>query len=295
MNLQWMVIAAMTLQPALALAQNVLVTETAAAGSANYKMAVDNYLNGKEPKIVGGVRAPAGSHPWQASLGVSWIDDPYMAHFCGASIIDERWIITAAHCLVDTSPNNVVVTLGTHSLGVGGSRHSVKRIVVNKGYKPSTSDNDIALIELVKPLRLDATVQKVPMLGPEDEATVLKRGISLMAVGWGRTTEGGTSVRDLRQVAVPFVERTECNRPLGYDGRITSNMICAGDKAGGKDSCQGDSGGPLTAQTAAHAVLAGIVSWGEGCARPNLVGVYTRVSVFKGWVESCMKAPAACQ
>jgi len=107
--------------------------------------------------------------------------------------------------------------------------------------------------------------------------------------------EGGRKVRDLRFVDVPFVARGACNRPLAYDGRITDNMICAGQAVGGQDSCQGDSGGPLTVNTQTTPKLAGVVSWGDGCARPNKVGVYARVANYAPWIAACIAKPSECK
>jgi secreted trypsin-like serine protease len=274
---------------------NLAIADLPATGSPKMREAIADYLAGRERKIVGGKLAPAGEFPWQASLGVSWIDDPYSAHFCGGSIISDRWIVTAAHCLVDTSPKDVIVTVGTHKLGYGGARHSVNRVIVKKDYDRSNSDNDIALLELVKPVALGSGVSTVALMTPALEATEAADGVLARAVGWGALVEGGTKVRDLRYVEVPIVPRTTCNRPLGYDGRVTENMICAGKLVEEKDSCQGDSGGPLTVRTGAQALLAGVVSWGDGCARPNLVGVYTRVARYQTWVQSCIAAPTTCQ
>jgi len=91
------------------------------------------------------------------------------------------------------------------------------------------------------------------------------------------------------------VTQTICNGPIAYDGRITENMVCAGVPAGGMDSCQGDSGGPLTASANGAMWLAGIVSWGEGCARPNKFGVYTRSAKYGAWVGACVAKPDECR
>lgn len=271
------------------------LSEIPVTGSPRYREAVSNFLKGNEPKIVGGKLAAKNAYPWQVSLGVSWIDDPYRAHFCGGTILSENWIVTAAHCLVDTAPKDIIVTAGTNELGVGGVRHNVNRIVVKSNYDPKTSNNDIALIELFKPLTFAAAVKSIPVVGAASETEQMKPGTLATVLGWGYTAEGGSKVRDLRFVDVPVVERVTCNRPLAYDGRVTANMICAGDLVGGKDSCQGDSGGPLTVNTTTGPQLAGIVSWGEGCARPNLVGIYTRAPIYVSWIAACIADPANCK
>lgn len=95
-------------------------------------------------------------------------------------------------------------------------------------------------------------------------------------------------------MATQYFERTQCNRPLPYDGRISKNMLCAGEEIGGKDSCQGDSGGPLTASTRTKPLLVGVVSWGDGCGLPRRVGIYTRVANFAGWIKSCTADATKC-
>ena len=277
------------------LPRNIAVGDLPIQGSVPYRVTVERYLKKEQPKIVGGQLAGSGAYPWQVSLGVSWIASAYQAHFCGGSVYNETWIVTAAHCLEGTPPKDVVVTAGTNVLGVGGSRHNVNRIIVKRDYVSGTHDNDIALVELVEPLILGTAVKPVALLTAQEEPQLLVKDTLLVAVGWGATQQGGQTVRDLRFVTVPFVERTSCNRPLAYDGQITSNMICAGVTSGGVDSCQGDSGGPLTVGTGTAPRLAGVVSWGEGCAKPSRVGIYTRVANYGTWVQSCVASPKTCQ
>ena len=276
----------------------------APAGSRDYRETVDIYLKGKEQKIVGGKVAPDGTDPWQVSLDVSWIADPFKAHFCGGSIYSDKWIVTAAHCVVDTTPDKVIVSAGTHRLGQGGVRANVQRIIVKSNYNAATHDNDVALIELFTPLPLTAQgpVRSIAVLDAAEEKFAegagaeqgLRTGTWLRVTGWGATNEGGPQVRDLRYVEIPYVERQSCNAVLAYNGSITDNMVCAGQRVGGKDSCQGDSGGPLTTTGGDSPKLAGIVSFGEGCAQANKVGVYTRASRYATWIKACTAAPSSC-
>ncbi|HYH45672.1 MAG TPA: serine protease [Thermoanaerobaculia bacterium] len=262
-------------------------------GSKPYREAVVAFLDRSAPKIVPGEIAAERAYPWQVSLGVSWIVDPRAAHFCGGTIYSPSWLVTAAHCVVDTRPEDIAVTAGTNRLSPGARRYNIGRIVVHRDYDASTSDRDIALVELLDPLMLDETMRAIPLLQPADEDAVLVDDAPLQVSGWGAMFEGGRAVEELRFAVVPFVARDTCNRPLAYDGQITENMICAGALEGGVDSCQGDSGGPLVLPGQAP-VLAGAVSWGIGCARPNKVGVYTRISRFAGWVETCVQHPDTC-
>lgn len=262
-------------------------------GSKPYSEAVTAFLERRKPKVVGGDIAAEHAFPWQVSLGVSWITDPREAHFCGGSIYSDRWVVTAAHCVVDLLPEHIAVTAGTNRLSRGAHRYNVSRIIAHKAYDDATSDSDIAVLELFDPLTLDDTMRAVSLLAAADEAGVLVEDAELTVSGWGAMYEGGQAVEELRFAKVPFVVRETCNRPLAYDGDVTENMICAGHAAGGIDSCQGDSGGSLVAP-GDDPVLVGVVSWGEGCARPNKVGIYTRVARFTGWVETCVQQPDTC-
>lgn len=276
----------------------------------DYEYAVFAFQNGIEPKIVGGLKAVFGQYPWQASLDVSWIADPYRAHFCGGSIFSDRWIVTAAHCVLRRQARDIVVSVGMSALGVGGTRRNVNRIIVKSDYnRPKQHDNDIALIEIFgEPLPLsDPTlaVSAITLLANgEDEFTNgagpegARTGTWFEVTGWGAMKAGGQQVRDLRVVAVPYLSSgvlpgvDSCNRPFAYAGRVTDNMLCAGTRT--KDSCQGDSGGPLVLGSGSSARLAGIVSWGEGCAAVGKVGVYTRVAKYEAWVRACTASPSSC-
>lgn len=257
-------------------------------GSSDYDDTVQRFIDRTTPKIVGGKPATAGAYPWQASLVVANILDAGKAHFCGGSIVNEKWIVTAAHCMTGLTPSHFQVIVGTYTLNSGTKRHAVKRRIVHGDYeKVAVSDADIALVELEQSLELGPSAKPATILSPGDESTVLADGSPLIVTGWGATEEGGNVVRDLREVSVPFVVNKACSDPLSYGNQITDSMICAGLAAGNKDSCQGDSGGPLVSAVPPIRQV-GVVSWGEGCARPGKPGVYTRISNFKGWIETCV-------
>ena len=254
-------------------------------------------------KVVGGKEASEGSAPWQVSLGVSRIADPARAHFCGGSIIAGTWVLTAAHCVNRLTPDKLLIVAGSNRLQGNLVRHAVKRIIVHPGFNASSMDKDIALLELAEPLPLGAHLHAIGLPSLKDEKGLLLKKAQLTVTGWGATLEDGAAVVTLRVLGVPLVPRRSCNRALAYDGAISINMICAGFVAGGADACQGDSGGPLT-MVAAPGIdsdakrtptLAGIVSWGDGCAHVDKVGVYTRVAKFTAWVGACIAGGPGCR
>ncbi len=263
-------------------------------GSQPFREAARRCRNREQPKIVGGRLAPDGAFPWQVSVSARESDNAAYAHFCGGSVYSRLWIVTAAHCVDGNLASDLVVIAGTHKLGKGGQVRDVKRIVIRSDYVSSTKSNDVALLELESPLSLNSAVQPIRLVDAAEESGVLQSGGLLTVVGWGATQEDSAIVRDLRYVEVPPVSRQQCNRKFAYDGAVDETMLCAGFRAGQHDACQGDSGGPLSSRTTGAPLLMGIVSWGEGCARTNKVGVYTRVSGYARWVSECVAKSDSC-
>ena len=217
-------------------------------------------------RIVGGVVAGPEDNPFQVGLLNKSIADNYQAQFCGGTLIRPNIVVTAAHCSDFITVDQVQVLTGTRRLDGSGDRRDVSRIAIHPDWNDFTLDNDVAVWELSS----NATGIPLATLATSDGSV----GDDLLATGWGTLTEGGSRPIDLHAVEVPLVARSNCNDANSYNGDVTENMICAGLDVGGRDTCHGDSGGPLTRGN----VLTGITSWGIGCARPNLFGVYTRVS-----------------
>ena len=142
-----------------------------ADGSEPYRDAIRRFIQREEPKIIGGTAAPAGAYPWQVSISVSLIPDPVYAHFCAGTIYSDSWIVTAAHCVEQNAPNDLVVIAGTNKLGTGGERRTVSRILVNPSFSLISKANDVAILQLAHPLVLGKTITSIPILSSEDEAS----------------------------------------------------------------------------------------------------------------------------
>ncbi|KAM7344107.1 LOW QUALITY PROTEIN: transmembrane protease serine 9-like [Cochliomyia hominivorax] len=232
-------------------------------------------------RIVGGYEVDIGKHGHQISLRKKNIFNssaPY-THTCGGSIYSENIVLTAAHCIIATVPSQLKVVAGGNIKNGNDNENGVmvpvKEIIMHENYKPSDYDNDVAILVLAALLPLNNfNMRTIELI--DDKPTA---GTIATITGWGALQEGGASPFTLQEVQVPVVGLEECNED--YSGRITKNMLCAGLRGvGGKDSCQGDSGGPLIIRNK----LAGIVSWGYGCARPNFPGVYANVWSLKSWI-----------
>ena len=247
------------------------------------------------PRIVGGSVAPVGSWPSIAALYTAGLP-PYDGQYCGGTLIAKRWVLTAAHCVVDggvsTAPSELNVMLGRHLLsGSGGEEFAVNRIIPNPAYDEAATTNDNALVELAS-----ASSQPIRAVVKPSQSSYWETGDPVFTAGWGNTiaepagcpgSPGCPSPSypdDLREVEVDIVSDTDCE--TAYPGFFSQpSMICAGIyPAGGKDSCQGDSGGPLEVETADGRVLVGIVSTGDGCAAAGLPGIYNRTVNYRTWI-----------
>ncbi|KAK2908433.1 hypothetical protein Q8A67_004270 [Cirrhinus molitorella] len=235
---------------------------------------------GVGPRIVKGDVCPKGQCPWQALL------EHDAQYKCGAVILDSQWILTAAHCVWEKDPNLLQVTVGEHIRGKDEGTEqtrTVSKVFVHPGYNHSSTDSDIALLRLQSPIALDRFA--IPICLPPANGTF---GRTIGAVrmstvsGWGRLAQSGPPSPVLQRLEVPRVPLDECKAKSGL--KVTRNMLCAGFVEGGRDSCQGDSGGPLVTRYKNTWFLTGIVSWGKGCARADVYGIYTRVSVFVEWI-----------
>jgi trypsin len=229
--------------------------------------------------IVGGQEATRGEFPFMVSLQRQSSSRP----FCGGSLIAENWVLTAAHCVRGSSGQGIRVRIGHHHVRdtEGTESHAIERVIVHPQYNGGTIDWDFALLKLATPSRFAPISLQQAELEIPDEAAPLST-----VIGFGATSEGGPQSDVLLKVEKPLVSKARCAEAYGAD-EITDQMICAGLDEGGKDSCQGDSGGPLVVSEGRGSwTLAGVVSWGHGCARPMKYGVYSKVSAAFDWIGS---------
>ncbi|WP_371663452.1 serine protease [Streptomyces sp. NBC_00280] len=247
----------------------VLVATAAAASTA--LIAAPGVVAAPQP-IVGGTTTTAATYPY-----VMQITDASQNQFCGGTLVSATKVVTAAHCMVDETTSSVRVVGGrTYRNGTNGTVSRVTKIWIHPSYTDATNGDDVAVLTLATSMPYTAASYVT-----SSQTSVYAAGTTARIIGWGTTSSNGSSSNQLRTATVPTVSNASCTSSYG-SSYIASDMVCAGYTAGGVDTCQGDSGGPLMI----GGVLAGITSWGEGCAAAGYPGVYTRLTTFSSLVAT---------
>lgn len=240
-------------------------------------------------RIVNGTQSCYGQFPWQVSVRRTSFFGFTSTHRCGGALINEYWVATAGHCVDDLQIPKIRVRIGEWDFSSTGEKHphierKVTKKIVHPKYNFFTYENDLALVRVEKKVHFRDNIIPICLPGNND----LLIGETGFVAGWGRLSEGGQLPNILQYVSVPIVSNEKCKSMFLKAGRqevIPDIFMCAGYDNGGRDSCQGDSGGPLVVKGKdGRWFLGGIISWGIGCAEPNLPGVCTRISKFREWV-----------
>ncbi|XP_028814615.1 chymotrypsin A-like [Denticeps clupeoides] len=230
-------------------------------------------------RIVNGEEAVPHSWPWQVSL-----QDDTGFHFCGGSLINDNWVVTAAHCDVTMTDH---VILGEHDRSSSFEdiqTLSIDKVFQHPQYNGQTLLNDVTLLKLATPARLNLHVSPVCVASADHSFT---GDTTCVTSGWGLTNYNDPDTpAHLQQVALPLLTNAECRNYWG--DQITPLVICAG--AAGASSCIYDSGGPLVCEKDGIWTLVGVVSWGTSNCSPAAPGVYSHVAKMRAWMDETTAA-----
>ncbi|XP_032314992.1 transmembrane protease serine 11A isoform X1 [Camelus ferus] len=229
-------------------------------------------------RIMSGDLAIKAAWPWQASLQHNNI------HQCGATLISNTWLVTAAHCFKKkANPSQWTVSFGT-TINPPLMKRSIRKIIVHERYHSPAREYDIAVVQFSPRVTFTDDIRRVCL--PEASAS-FQPNSTVYITGFGALFYGGESQNNLREARLKIISDDVCKQPHVYGNDIKSGMICAGYLEGTYDACRGDSGGPLVGKDLKDTwYLIGIVSWGDNCGQKNKPGVYTKVTYYRNWIAS---------
>ncbi|XP_069026135.1 vitamin K-dependent protein C isoform X1 [Embiotoca jacksoni] len=247
-------------------------------GRSSYTKPRDGLL----PWMVGGEVGKKGESPWQVLLLNA------RGRFkCGGVLIDKSWVLTAAHCLQTTT--RIRVRLGDYERLRDEDTEitlSVIQTFKHPNYNSQTVDNDIALLRLETPAPSSDYI--VPVCLPDRkmaERVLHLNGTPTVVSGWGNDDLDSSHFSSaLNVINIPLVSHSICSHQM-FPHNITDNVLCAGVLGQKMDACEGDSGGPMVTLYRDTWFLIGLVSWGEGCGKEDKLGIYTKVSNYKEWID----------
>lgn len=242
------------------------------------------------PLVLGGSPAGPGEFPFMAALGYEV--EGAIRYSCGGTLVSDRFVLTAAHCIRSQIGLPILVRLGDLNLkrdddGAKPVDYNIESIKIHPNYKGSKKYNDIALLKLKKQVIFNKFIRPTCLgfsseFGPEKP----------IALGWGQTSFQGESSDNLLKVELQLFDNQKCiesyPKELRLPNGIVDTQVCAGDLSGKNDTCYGDSGGPLLVTDRSNNCffhIIGITSFGRACGLKDTPAIYTRVSKYIDWIE----------
>ncbi|CAH4035080.1 chymotrypsin-2-like [Pieris brassicae] len=251
-------------------------------GEVNISEAIDG-----DSRIVGGKDATPGMAKYQVSIRGHQGNQEW--HSCGGSILNEEYVLTAAHCLYRKRANELSLVVGSHQINKGGERYKIKKLVLHEKYSKPKIKNDIAIIQIQGKFKFSDKVQPIELL--KEMAPIGKKSL---LTGWGYVNYRKRTVpNDLQMLEFKTISNDDCNKQfekLPYPNLlpVDAGQLCV-KRPKDKGVCKGDSGGPLVIQDDKNkTVQIGVVSWGYPCTA-DFPDVFASVHGLYDWIQSKIK------
>jgi len=243
-------------------------------------------LVNRATRVVGGKQTEVSEYPWQAGL----VSPGGTRTFCGGSLINDRYVATAAHCTAGRTPSRLQVLLGDHRISVadGETRHTVAEIKDHPSYTNYRNGFDISLLRLATPVTYNTKI--APVCLPTAGQTYA--GAQAIATGFGRLGAGQPQATELQEVGLEVRTQASCQAVWSF---LKPSMICAGGTpSGGTSVCNGDSGSPLVTKENNRYAMIGVASFAVPCAHANIPDVFCRVTEALAWIQSSTADATYC-
>ncbi|XP_047526412.1 chymotrypsin-2-like [Pieris napi] len=239
-----------------------------------------------DSRIVGGKDATPGMANYQVSIRIHRGKQEW--HNCGGSILNEEYVLTAAHCVYRKRPDEMFIVAGSHQLNKGGDRYKIKKLILHEKYSKPDIKNDIAIVQIEGKFKFSDKVQPIELL--KEMAPIGKK---CLLTGWGYISykrRKGTVPNNLQMLEFETISNEDCTKQLKKSVYAKLVPVDAGQlcvkRPKDKGACKGDSGGPLVIQDYKNkTVQIGVVSWGYPCTA-NFPDVYASVHGFYDWIQS---------
>lgn len=241
------------------------------------------YRNGTELRVYRGFPCSTDDYPFMVTLTGKHPSDTMLTSFCGGTILNERWILTAAHCIENRSLEYAVIP----AVSAGNTKSfTIEKLVSHEKYVSAYDSDDVALLRTKRPLIKSRHVDYVKL--PERRFKTINNQVLCkegLIMGWGLTEYEIPSWDSLQCAIIPVLTLQQCRTLLHWyhELEVQSSQICTLSTEG-IDACQGDSGGPLLC----NSIQVGIISWGVNCGQPKNPGVYTRTDLYLDFIQTTM-------
>ncbi|XP_047526033.1 chymotrypsin-2-like [Pieris napi] len=257
----------------------ILLLSQGLCGGVDVSEAIDG-----DSRIIGGQNASPGMAKYQVSIRAHSGKKEW--HTCGGSIINQQYVLTAAHCIVKKRTNELSIVVGSHQIKTGGQRYKIKKLVPHEQFSKATWKNDVGVVQVEGNIKFNDNVQPIELFKQD-----IYVGTKCLLTGWGKVDlKKNIYPNDLQMLYFKTVSNYGCSKKLYLRESVRPGLplnigqLCAKHPSH-KGVCHGDGGGPLVLERGNKYIQIGVVSWGVSCAE-DFPDVFASVPGNYNWIQS---------